>query len=114
MAIENNDPGKNLGIVALILGIASFVFCWVPILPVATGIAGIIVAVKSSKASKEAGAPTTLATVGLVFSIIGLAFGALYTIFCWGCVMIAACLAEGTVNDGLADWASTLASYTSY
>ena len=107
MAIENNDPGKNLNLVALILGIGAIVLDWVPILPIALGIVGLILAIKGSKLTKEAGAPTGMATAALVLSIIGLAFGAIFTLVCWVPSLCLICAANGAVDD-LNNWASYL------
>ena len=54
---SNEDPGKTLGIVGLVL---AFVFA----------LAGIIVSAIAWSKSKQAGHKNTLATVGLVLSII--------------------------------------------
>jgi len=79
-------PGKGQSIAALVLGIVSLV---VPYLGVGTAIAGLILGIMGRKKAMEVGAPTGMATAGLVMSIIGLA-GAVLMIVC----IVAACAAD--------------------
>ena len=85
-AISNMNPkGKNCSIAALILGIVSIVLCFPYILSalaMACGIAGIICATNGL----EAGQPTSLATAGLVLSIIGLTLSSISFFTCTLCV----------------------------
>ncbi|MDR0913652.1 MAG: DUF308 domain-containing protein [Oscillospiraceae bacterium] len=108
----------GIGIVALIMGIASiflgFVLGWLIIfapIGVALGIVGLVLAVKSKKTGN------TLATGALVCSIIGLIFSAIMT---FSCTVPAICLAssasaiESELNDlssDLDDWANSLEDY---
>lgn len=67
------DPGKNTGVASLILGIVSLVFSWTFLIGIGCGIAGIITAVKSKKATLNARMiPSGLPKGGLICSIIGL------------------------------------------
>ena len=72
------DPGKTLGIVALILGIVALLTSFVCtglctfFIPLGCAIAGIIVAVIGMKKSKQAGFKNTLALIGMILSIAGL------------------------------------------
>ena len=71
--VENKPNGY--GIASLVLGIISIVFCWLPILGLVSGILGIIFHVRQKKIF-----PNGISTGGLVTSIIGLVFSALYFI----------------------------------
>ena len=61
------DPGKGLGMAALILGIASIVMGS----PVAS-VVGIILGSKAKKKSTEAGYENSLAKIGVILSIVGI------------------------------------------
>ena len=72
------DPGKTLGIIALVLGIVSLVLgtvcncffgCLGGLVPAAIAIAGIVCGALGMKKSKEAGFSNKLALVGLILSI---------------------------------------------
>jgi hypothetical protein len=78
MAEKNvsKNTSNGMGVASLVLGIASIVFCWVPILGLVAGIVGLILAIKQRKES-----PNGIATGGLVTSIIGLVLSVIYTIF---------------------------------
>ena len=69
------DPGKTLGMVSMILGIASLVFSWVAAIP------GLILANMATKKSEEAGFTNTMAKVGKITSIVGLILTVLYIVF---------------------------------
>ena len=89
--MENN--GKGYSITGLVLGIVSAVIAWwgiyLSIVALVCGIVGIILAVKGKKMAKEAGAPTGLATAGLVLSIIGTVLAGIGFISCGLCVLCA-------------------------
>jgi len=74
------NPGKGLGIAGMILGIVALVlFCiWYVAIPCA--IVGLILSLIGKKKSKEANAPTGMATAGLILSVIALAFDLLIAI----------------------------------
>ena len=81
--------GLVLGIIAVVLGFFSATLI-MGILGLICGIVGIILAVKGKKLAVASGAPTGLATAGLVLSIIGTAVSALLFIFCGLCIVCAA------------------------
>jgi hypothetical protein len=70
-------PTNVQGIVALILGIASIVMCWFPILGLPGGIAGVILGVIGMR--KTYGKP--LAVAGLICAIVGLVISACFGVF---------------------------------
>lgn len=82
---------NSLGIASLVLGIVSIVFCWVPLLGLASGIVGIVCASKQRKIY-----PNGITSGGLVTSIIGVIFSALYNLF-WIIVVVVL----GTTLSGL-------------
>ncbi len=85
------DPGKGLGITALILGIAGLVLatlcacgcsCTLPIasiIPSGVGfilsVVGMILGIVASKKSKAAGCKNTMATIGMILGIVGVVLG---------------------------------------
>ena len=71
--VEKKDNGK--GVASLVLGIISIVFCWVPFLALVGGVVGIVLSVKQRKEF-----PNGIATAGLITSIIGTVFSALYSL----------------------------------
>ncbi|MCL2401421.1 MAG: DUF4190 domain-containing protein [Oscillospiraceae bacterium] len=79
--LTNPDKGKPKAIASLVLGIISIVFGWVPLLGLACGIVGLVM----SSLAKKDGCRTGMTTAGLVLSIIGVVFGAIYTIM-WAVV----------------------------
>jgi len=72
-----------MSIAAMVLGICSLV---VPYAGVATAIVGLILGVMGKKKAVEVGAPTGMATAGIVMSIIGLAGAVLTVILCISCL----------------------------
>lgn len=82
---------KGLAIAGLILGIISTVFFWWPaanFVFLAFGIAGIVLSAVSSSRAKAVGAPTGLATAGLVVSIIGTCLCGIGLFTCTLCVAV--------------------------
>jgi len=75
---------NGMGVTSLVLGICSIVFCWIPLLPVITGIIGTVLAIKQKRIF-----PNDIATGGLVTSIIGLVLSVLMLIFWvfWALIM---------------------------
>ncbi|MFC5502824.1 hypothetical protein ACFPJ4_11290 [Lysinimonas soli] len=63
-------PKQTLSLLSFIFGIASVVFSAAPLLPLAAGIAAIILGVKARKS--EPGAPKWMATVGIITGIVGI------------------------------------------
>jgi len=55
------------------------------------GIIGIITSSGASKEAKAAGEPKTLATVGLILSIVGTVFGGIGFLFCSTCLACTTC-----------------------
>ncbi len=69
-------PLNVKGLVGFILGIASLVLAWLPVIGLGCGVAGIILSVLG----KKAGGNTAYAVIGLILSIIGAAVGFIYTV----------------------------------
>jgi len=63
----------------LVLGICSLV---IPYVGVATAIVGLILGIMGKKKAMEVGAPSGMATAGIVMSIIGLAVAVLTVFLC--------------------------------
>lgn len=77
-----NDPGKVMGIIGMILGIAAIllslsVFCCAYASPLASaaGIAGVVLSIIAKKKSASAGIKNGMAGLGMILSIVGLALG---------------------------------------
>lgn len=98
-----NDNGKGKATASLVLGIISVVICWLgmgALAAVITGIFGIVMSVQSNKEMAAAGVydSKTMATIGLVLSIIGLIIGGIVFVACGlvmgavGCIGCAAAL----------------------
>ncbi len=77
------NKSNGYGITSLVLGITSIVLCWIPFLGLVSGILGIIFHVQQKKIF-----PNGISTGGLVTSIIGTIFSAIYTLF-WIFVLVA-------------------------
>lgn len=89
--MQNN--GKGASVAALVLGIVATVLAWFYMINIAAlicGVVGIILAVKGKKAAVAAGAPTGIATAGLVLSIIGTCLAGIGFFSCTLCVLCAA------------------------
>lgn len=86
-AVHGENPGQVLGIISIVL---SFV---------GLSIIGIILGVISRKKSKEANAPTTLGTVGLVIGIVTTVLAILSFVLIFGLAMLSASLGETTTTD---------------
>lgn len=71
---ENKSNGY--GIASLVLGIVSIISSWMPVVGLVSGILGICFYAQQRKISSNG-----IATGGLVTSIIGLVFSALYGLF---------------------------------
>jgi membrane-bound ClpP family serine protease len=77
-----------MAIAALILGIASLVFAFIPginIVGVIIGVVGIILGAIAMKKLKEAKQPNGMAKAGLIMSIAGVALGLILWISCMVC-----------------------------
>ncbi len=104
---NQNPPGRGMAIASLVLGIVSVVFFWLSfanLIALICGIAGIICAGKARKLMMSVGAPSGMATAGLVLSIIGTILSGIGFFTCTVCVLCAAGSASA------ADWASMMDS----
>ena len=91
MTPQPPDRGKGLAIAALVCGICAIAISFfLPILNLAAGIVGIVLAVNARKQGFTGG----LATAGLVLSIIGTVFAAVSSV----CVI---CLGAAIAGAGL-------------
>ena len=88
--LEDKSDSNSYGIASLVLGIVSIVLCWVPVLGLASGIVGIIMAVKQRKISSNG-----ITTTGLITSIVGTALSAIYMIITILLVMV------GVIGGGM-------------
>lgn len=85
--MENNN-GKGLSVAGLVLGIVGIVLFWYPMvntIALVASIVGLVCSVKGKQAATADGAPSGLATAGLVLSIIGLVFSAIGFLSCTVC-----------------------------
>lgn len=80
------DPGQSYGIVGLVMNVAG-------LLP-----GGIIFGILSRNKSREAGFPTTLGTIAMVWGIIGTVLAALVIIF-WIVIMVVLFAAGAQIPD---------------
>ena len=88
-----SNPGKGMGIAALIMGIVSCCFFWIPyfnIICLMMSIAGLILSIIGLKKSKSAGASAGVSVAGLVLSIIGLVLSSI------SCLVVLGILAEAS------------------
>jgi hypothetical protein len=77
-AYAPGTPVKQaLSLTGFILGIASVVFGWIPVLGILVGVAGLIISIIAR--GREPQAPNWMKTLGLVFSIIGIVLALLWT-----------------------------------
>lgn len=108
--VMNN--GKGMSVAALVLGIVSAVCGWwglaLGIISLICGIVGIVLAVKGKKAATEAGAPTGLATAGLVLSIIGTCLSVIGVVACGLCYAGMASASNALSGSDLNDLANAL------
>lgn len=82
-----STPANGKAVAALVLGICSIVFCWVyGIIGIIPGIIGLILGIAAKKET-----PSSMATAGLVLSIIGVALNGVILISCIACVGCVGC-----------------------
>ena len=81
------DPGKGLNIASLVLGICGLV---IPYCGLVCAIVGLVLGLKGKARSSAVGAPTGMATAGIVMSIIGIAASVLIVILIGGFLAVAA------------------------
>lgn len=67
---------NKLAVAALVLGIVTLLFFWAPFISLASGIAGVIVAIISLVKEEK----KTMPIIGMVLAIIGLALASLMTL----------------------------------
>jgi len=77
------NPGKGLGIAGMVLGIVALVLFCVWYLAIPCAIVGLILSIIGKGKSKAAGAPTGMATAGMVTSIIALALDIILGLLLW-------------------------------
>lgn len=70
-------PTNGVGLAGMIIGILSYLFCWVPVLDLILGVVGIILSGVGLH-RKERYRLNGFAIAGLVLSIIALVFSAIY------------------------------------
>ena len=90
------DPGKGMAVGALVCGIVACVLAWfsmINIVALILGVVGLILGSKARKLSMQVGAPTGIATAGLVLAIIGTVLAAIGFLTCTICVL---CVASTT------------------
>ena len=72
--VQNNsvqfNPGKGFSVSSMILGIVGLVFVWLPPLSLVVSVVGLILGIVGKKKSGAVGAPSGMATAGIVCSII--------------------------------------------
>lgn len=112
--MENNN-GKTLAIVGLILGIVSIVLAWfmyVNIAAVACAVVGLILSIKGKNKLVAAGQAKGLAVAGLIVSIVGLVLSVIMFFACTVCVSCAACAASNDpdVSSALNELSSLVSS----
>lgn len=81
---QTNQTTPGAAVASLILGLVSFGFAWFgygALISIITGIIGIILGVKANKTQQ-----TSMATAGLVLSIIGIVLSIVVFVACVLCV----------------------------
>lgn len=74
-------PGRGLGIASMVLGIVSLALFCVVYLAIPCAIVGIILGIVGRNQAKKAGAPTGMATAGIICSSIALGIVIIAAIF---------------------------------
>jgi magnesium-transporting ATPase (P-type) len=78
-------PGKGQAIASMVLGICCLVFSFGAFFSIAMAIVGLVLGVISKRKLFDYGAPTGMATAGIIMSIIGLALSVILWIACAAC-----------------------------
>lgn len=105
--------GKNSAIAGLVLSIVglviSFFGTWFSVIALPVAIVGLVLAISGGKKLREEGAPSGIATAGLVVGIIAVVFSAIFFFTCGLCTI---CVASGAnqINDALNDLNNELGS----
>jgi len=87
------NPGKGLSIAGMVLGIVAAALACAWYLSIPCGIVGLVLSILGRKKSQEAGAPTGMATAGMILSIIGIGLGIIIGAIFWS--MIAGLIGMG-------------------
>jgi len=86
------QQGNGLAVAALVLGIVSLVFCWVPYFDwVLAALAIIFGAVGVSTANRRMGAGKGMAVAGLVLGIVTVLLGVIFFALIWAAVHSITC-----------------------
>lgn len=72
-------PMNGVGLAGMIIGMLSYIFCWVPVLDFILGLIGVILS-GVGLSRKERYRLNGFAVAGLVLGIIGLVIGVIYMI----------------------------------
>jgi hypothetical protein len=90
-----------LAVAALVLGILGIILCWFPasVLGVPLAVVGLILAIVARKRATAESIPTSLATGGLVVSVIGLVLSAASLVACVACASVFQRRAQQIAND---------------
>lgn len=99
---------KTLGIIGIVLGGASIVFCWVPFFFIA-GIVGLVLSIVSKKSFTEAGQTSPIPKVGLILSIIGIVLGVIIgtIVLCAVCI-VSSPEGQKAISDAIASMPTTV------
>jgi hypothetical protein len=94
-----DDPGKGLNIASMVLGIISLLLMfWAWGIGVIPAVIGLVLGVVGKGKSREVGAPTGMATAGIVCSIVALVTNIAVTIICLGCFGVIGGVLSGLSN----------------
>ena len=89
-------PGKGMSIAGMVLGIVGLVFTFFGLgifIGIPASIVGLVLAIMGRNKAMAVGAPTAMATAGLVTSIVALGISILGTIIC-----LAVCSSVASLN----------------
>ena len=86
----NNSPppGRGMAIASMVLGIVSLSVSWwlIPGVGIIVPIVGLILGIIAKRALSQAGAPSGMATAGIVMCIIAISLKILFIIACIACI----------------------------
>lgn len=89
------NPGKGLSIAGMVLGIVSLVLFCVWYIGIPCAIVGLVLSIIGKKKSKEANAPTGMATAGIILCVIALSLLVLIAIL----AMVGLAIFSSAVSD---------------
>ena len=92
-------PKQALSLTSFILGLASVVFTWVPVLGFLAGLAAIITSVMSRK--REPAAPSWMRLIGLIAGIVGIVLGIIFGIVFLVATLLPIWLGTAAVTSGV-------------